>query len=76
LIITHLDSAHFDEVAAVSLILAVHADTVFRIEQIKRQALSELGIASEHILPLAPGAVPWLGVTLRIQGKAVEPYHS
>ena len=33
LIITHPGSAHFDEVAAVSLILAVHADTVFRIER-------------------------------------------
>jgi hypothetical protein len=31
LIITHPGSAHFDEVTAVSLILAVHADTVFRI---------------------------------------------
>ncbi|MFC1995314.1 MYG1 family protein [Chloroflexota bacterium] len=33
LIITHPGSAHFDEVTAVSLILAVHADTVFRIER-------------------------------------------
>ncbi|MFC2007329.1 MYG1 family protein [Chloroflexota bacterium] len=33
LIITHLGSAHFDEVTAVSLILAAHADTVFRIER-------------------------------------------
>ncbi|MFC2058495.1 MYG1 family protein [Chloroflexota bacterium] len=33
LIITHPGSAHFDEVAAVSLILAVHADTAFRIER-------------------------------------------
>jgi len=33
LIITHPGSAHFDEVAAVSLSLAVHADTVFRIER-------------------------------------------
>src|SRR3989338_8760601 len=33
LIITHSGSAHFDEVTAVSLILAVHADTVFRIER-------------------------------------------
>ena len=33
LIITHPGSAHFDEVAAVSLILAVHADTVFSIER-------------------------------------------
>lgn len=32
-IITHPGSAHFDEVAAVSLILAVHADTVFRIKR-------------------------------------------
>jgi hypothetical protein len=31
LIITHPGSAHFDEVAAVSLILAVYADTEFRI---------------------------------------------
>jgi hypothetical protein len=33
LIITHPGSAHFDEVVTVSLILAVHADTVFRIER-------------------------------------------
>ena len=33
LIITHPGSAHFDEVTAVSLILAMHADTVFRIER-------------------------------------------
>ena len=33
LIITHPGRAHFDEVTAVSLILAVHADTVFRIER-------------------------------------------
>jgi len=33
LIITHPGSAHFDEVAAVSLILAVYADTVFHIER-------------------------------------------
>ena len=33
LIITHPGSAHFDEVTAVSLILAVHADTVFSIER-------------------------------------------
>ena len=33
LIITHPGSAHFDEVAAVSLILAMYADTVFRIER-------------------------------------------
>lgn len=33
LIITHPGSAHFDEVAAVSLILAVHADTEFDIER-------------------------------------------
>ncbi len=33
LIITHPGSAHFDEVTAVSLILVVHADTVFRIER-------------------------------------------
>jgi len=33
LIITHPGSAHFDEVTAVSLILAVHADTVFRIDR-------------------------------------------
>jgi len=33
LIITHPGSAHFDEVVAVSLILAVHTDTVFRIER-------------------------------------------
>jgi len=35
LIITHPGSAHFDEVAAVSLILAVYTDTVFRIERRK-----------------------------------------
>jgi hypothetical protein len=33
LIITHPGSAHFDEVTAVSLILAVNADTEFRIER-------------------------------------------
>ena len=33
LIITHPGSAHFDEVTAVSLILAVHADTTFKIER-------------------------------------------
>lgn len=33
LIITHPGSAHFDEVTAVSLILAVHADNVFKIER-------------------------------------------
>jgi hypothetical protein len=33
LIITHPGSAHFDEVAAVSLILAVYTDTEFRIER-------------------------------------------
>ncbi len=33
LIITHPGSAHFDEVTAVSLILAVHDETVFRIER-------------------------------------------
>jgi hypothetical protein len=41
LIITHPGSAHFDEVAAVSLILAVHADTVFRIER-REPAQAEL----------------------------------
>ncbi|MFC1924451.1 MYG1 family protein [Chloroflexota bacterium] len=33
LIITHPGRAHFDEVAAISMILAVHTDTVFRIER-------------------------------------------
>ncbi|MBI4330589.1 MAG: MYG1 family protein [Chloroflexi bacterium] len=33
LIITHPSSAHFDEVAAISLVLAVHANTEFRIER-------------------------------------------
>ena len=33
LIITHPGSAHFDEVAAVSLIMAMHTDTEFRIER-------------------------------------------
>lgn len=33
LIITHPGGAHFDEVTAVSLILAVHADTAFSIER-------------------------------------------
>ena len=33
LIITHPGSAHFDEVTAISLILAVYADTKFRIER-------------------------------------------
>ena len=33
LIITHPSSAHFDEVTAVSLIIAVYADTEFRIER-------------------------------------------
>ncbi|MFC1993690.1 MYG1 family protein [Chloroflexota bacterium] len=35
LIITHPGSAHFDEVASVSLILAVHDDMVFRVERRK-----------------------------------------
>jgi len=42
LIITHPGSAHFDEVTAVSLILAVHADTVFRIER-REPTPAELG---------------------------------
>jgi len=33
LIITHPGSAHFDEMTAVSLILAAHADTEFHIER-------------------------------------------
>lgn len=33
LIITHPGGAHFDELAAISLILAVHNNTVFRIER-------------------------------------------
>ena len=33
LIITHPGSAHFDEVTTISLILAVYADTDFRIER-------------------------------------------
>ena len=33
LIITHPGSAHFDEMTAISLIMAVHADTVFTIER-------------------------------------------
>jgi len=33
LVITHPGSAHFDEVTAISLILAVHADTEFKIER-------------------------------------------
>ncbi|MFA5309487.1 MAG: MYG1 family protein [Dehalococcoidales bacterium] len=41
LIITHPGSAHFDEVAAVSLILTVHADTEFRIER-REPAQAEL----------------------------------
>ncbi len=41
LIITHPGGAHFDEVTAVSLILAVHADTVFSIER-REPALAEL----------------------------------
>jgi len=41
LIITHPGSAHFDEVTAVSLILAVHADTVFSIER-REPAQAEL----------------------------------
>jgi hypothetical protein len=41
LIITHPGSAHFDEVTAVSLILAVHADTLFRIER-REPAQAEL----------------------------------
>ena len=41
LIITHPGSAHFDEVTAVSLILAVYADTEFRIER-REPAQAEL----------------------------------
>lgn len=33
LIVTHPGSAHFDEMAAISLILAVHADAEFRVER-------------------------------------------
>ena len=33
LIITHPGSAHFDEVTAISFILAVHSDTAFRVER-------------------------------------------
>jgi len=39
LIITHPGSAHFDEVAAISLILAMHPDTQFKIE--RREPLPE-----------------------------------
>lgn len=41
LIITHPGSAHFDEVTAISLILAVHPNTVFRIER-REPAQAEL----------------------------------
>ncbi|MFC2014600.1 MYG1 family protein [Chloroflexota bacterium] len=41
LIITHPGSAHFDEVTAVSLILAMNTDTVFRIER-REPSASEL----------------------------------
>ncbi|MDZ4246690.1 MAG: MYG1 family protein [Dehalococcoidia bacterium] len=41
LIITHPGSAHFDEVAAISLILARHTDMVFRIER-REPAQAEL----------------------------------
>ncbi len=41
LIITHPGSAHFDEITAISLILAVHADTTFRIER-REPAQAEL----------------------------------
>jgi len=39
LIITHPGRAHFDELTAISLILAVHADTVFRIERREPKAI-------------------------------------
>ena len=42
LIITHPGSAHFDEVTAVGLILAVHAETVFSIE--RREASTAEGL--------------------------------
>ena len=41
LIVTHPGSAHFDEVTAISMILAVHADTFFRIER-RNPAQAEL----------------------------------
>ncbi len=41
LIITHPGSAHFDEVTAVSLILTMHTNTVFRIER-REPTLAEL----------------------------------
>ncbi|MGB2826787.1 MAG: MYG1 family protein, partial [Dehalococcoidales bacterium] len=51
LIITHPGSAHFDEVAAVSLILAVHADTVFRIER-REPAQAELDNPSVWVVDI------------------------
>ncbi len=46
LIITHSGSAHFDEVTAISLILAVHVDTAFRIERREptKAELDNLGV--------------------------------
>ncbi|MFC1901799.1 MYG1 family protein [Chloroflexota bacterium] len=41
LIITHPGGAHFDEVTAISLILAVYADTEFRVER-REPAMAEL----------------------------------
>ncbi len=48
-------------------------------KQVQGQTAGTIGTggSQEYILPVAPGAaVQWLGVPLRRQGKAVEPYHS
>ncbi len=51
LIITHPGSAHFDEVTAVSLILAVQAETVFRIER-REPAQAELANPDVWVLDI------------------------
>ncbi len=47
LIITHPGRAHFDEVAAISLVQAVYADTVFTVEIISK-------VPPEGEIPILP----------------------
>jgi hypothetical protein len=49
LIVTHPGSAHFDEVTAISLILAVHSDFEFRVER-REPSLTELDDSSVWVV--------------------------
>ncbi|MFC1899530.1 MYG1 family protein [Chloroflexota bacterium] len=51
LIITHSGSAHFDEVTAISLILAVNASTIFRIER-REPDLEELNNSNVWVVDI------------------------